>query len=112
MNEKPEEKTPDTPIPESSVEVKQSVLKEGKVNFMNKAGWTNPSPAKFKIVVRTIQGSLASSLTLLAAFPEIISAMDLRVVTLVFGLIGIVSESFLRATGVQSASDEAAGKKE
>lgn len=100
----PEEIPTNQPIPEGVVEVKEPVLKEGRVKFLNKKAFNNPAPTYVKLIVKTIQASCVGLITLVGGTDIFTGGQSKRIV-FVLGAIAIVSESIMKATGVVSEKE-------
>lgn len=97
----PEEIPTNQPIPEGVVEVKEPVLKEGKVKFLSKGAFNSPAPSFVKLIVKTIQASCVGLITLVGGSDMFSGGQSKRIV-FVLGVIAIISESIMKATGVVS----------
>lgn len=78
---------PTTPVPKSEVQ------------FLNKKSFWALPPVRLKIIIRSIQGTFGGIITLLAS-TNWISGGQIKDVATILGIIGVVLEGILKATGV------------
>lgn len=93
-----------TDPPPVEVDVPTEVQKS-EVQFGNKKAFFGLPPARLKTIVRSIQGTFGSIVTLLAA-TDWVSGGQLKDIASVLGLVGIVLEGLLKATGVVPIDEE------
>ena len=97
MPEELQEPVPEVPVP---VQVdKPTGIKNSEVQFGNKKSFWALPPARFKTVVRSIQGTFGSIVTLLAS-TDWISGGQLKTIATILGIVGVILEGLLKATGV------------
>ncbi len=91
---------PNDPLQTPPVEVDvPTELPKSEIQFGNKKAFWNLPPARLKIVVRTIQGTLGGVVTLLAT-TDWVSGGQMKDIAAISGIAGIVLEALLKITGV------------
>lgn len=80
-------------------------VNKSEVQFGNKKAFFGLPPVRLKIVVRSIQGTLGSIVTLLAA-TDWVTGGQLKDIATILGIGGAVLEGLLKATGVVPVDPE------
>lgn len=88
-------------IPEGSIEVSKPVLKEGTVQFFNKAGFKNPAPRKYIIVLDTVMYSCVGFIGLVSG-STMFTGNQSKFISFILSVVIIVCGSVKKATGVEA----------
>lgn len=90
--------------PPVEVDMPTSVPKS-EVQFGNKKAFWGLPPARLKIIIRSIQGTFGGVVTMLAA-TDWLSGGQVKDIATIMGIIGVVLEGVLKATGVVPLDEE------
>lgn len=85
---------------DKEIEVDKPEIQEGKIKFLGKAGFFNSPPTKLKIIVRAVQGTCVGIITLVGG-SDLFSGGQAKKIVFLLGVLSIIAESILKATGVE-----------
>jgi hypothetical protein len=91
---------PEETKPTEKVEINESVIREGTVEFMNKKGFSNPTPQRVKSAVKALQAFCISMVALVGA-TDLFSGRQVKVLVFVFSVAALFFEFISKATGVE-----------
>jgi len=87
------------------IEVDVPVVKTGTVEFMNKAGFTNPAPDKLKRVLQAIKYTLVGLITAVSG-TDLFTGKQVKIICFCLGVAILICGGIEVGTGVKSVEQE------